>query len=148
MDDQYWMQQAIQMAMQAQAMQEVPVGAVITVNNECIAQAYNAPIHNHDPTAHAEMLALRVAGKKLNNYRMIDATMYVTLEPCVMCAMALVHARIKRLVFAAFDPKTGGITSTLDLFSQSFINHRFDYEGGILATEAKKLLQDFFKARR
>ena len=148
MNDQYWMQQAIQLAKQAEALNEVPVGAVLTLNNELIASSFNQPIANHDPSAHAELSVLRQAADKIGNYRLLNTTLYVTLEPCMMCVGAMVHARIQRLVFGAFDPKTGVVTSVARLLDEPYLNHRVQYEGGVLATECGEILSNFFRARR
>lgn len=147
-DDAYWMQQALNLAAQAQAAGEVPVGAVIVHNNELLAEGFNQPISRADATAHAEMIALQAACQKMHNYRLPGATLYVTLEPCVMCAGALVHARIERLVFAASEPKTGAAGSLLDVFSLPNINHRVICESGVLAEKSSQLLRDFFRQRR
>ena len=127
---------------------EVPVGAVIMREGQVIATGYNRPITTHDPTAHAEIVALRHAAQLLENYRLPDCELYVTLEPCAMCAMALMHARFKRVVFAAPDPKTGVAGSVLDLFSHRQLNHHTQIVGGLLAEPASKLLKDFFAERR
>lgn len=147
-DDAYWMHQALNLAAQAQAACEVPVGAVIVHNNELLAEGFNQPISLTDATAHAEIIALQAACQKMHNYRLPGATMYVTLEPCVMCAGALVHARIERLVFAASEPKTGAAGSLLDVFSLPNINHRVICESGVLAEQSSQLLRDFFRQRR
>ncbi|MCX4190529.1 tRNA adenosine(34) deaminase TadA [Methylophaga sp. OBS3] len=147
-DDVYWMQHALQLAEKAQAAGEVPVGAVIVQNDELIAEGYNQPISQHDATAHAEIMALHTACQKLQNYRLPGTTMYVTLEPCIMCAGALVHARIERLVYAASEPKTGAAGSLLDVFTLPNINHRVNCESGVLAEQSSQLLRDFFRQRR
>lgn len=146
--DKYWMQQALMLAKEAKAENEVPVGAVLVLNNELIGKGYNSPIKTHDPTAHAEMLALREGATKLQNYRLPETTLYVTLEPCLMCAGAMVHARIKRLVYGAFDPRTGVIKSVAQILDSPFLNHRVLHAGGLFEKEAAALLSDFFKARR
>lgn len=146
--DHHWMHQALQLAQQAAFNNEVPIGAIIIKNNECIAAAYNQPIQLNDPCAHAEILALREAGKKLNNYRLLDTTLYVTLEPCAMCAAAMIHARIKRVVFGAHDSRTGAAGSVIDLFGMSYWNHAVEVTKEILAAESAQLLRDFFKQRR
>lgn len=142
------MRYAIRLAQRAEQQGEVPVGALIVKNDQCIAEGWNASIINHDPTAHAEMVALRNAGKVLENYRLIDATLYVTLEPCVMCMGAISHARIKRLVFGAFDPKRGAVCNALSLAEASFLNHRIGWQGGVLEADCAEILRDFFRARR
>lgn len=147
-DDAFWMRQALNLAMQAQAAGEVPVGAVIVQNNQLLAEGFNQPISRADATAHAEMIALQAACQTMHNYRLPGATMYVTLEPCIMCAGALVHARIERLVFAASEPKTGAAGSLLDVFSLANINHRLVCESGLLAEQSSQLLRDFFRQRR
>lgn len=142
------MRYAIRLAQRAEQQGEVPVGALIVKNEQCIAEGWNASIINHDPTAHAEMMALRNAGKVLENYRLIDATLYVTLEPCVMCMGAISHARIKRLVFGAFDPKRGAVCNALSLAEASFLNHQVGWQGGVLEPDCAEILRDFFRARR
>lgn len=146
--DQYFMQQAITLAKQAAAIGEVPVGAVIVYNGTIIGQGFNQPIKQHDPSAHAEMVAIREAAKALNNYRLINTTLYVTLEPCSMCAGLLVHARINRLVYGTTEPRAGVIISQDQFFNKSFLNHRLIIEGGVLEDECSVLLKDFFKNRR
>lgn len=146
--DQYWMNLAIDLAKLAQSHDEVPVGAVLVLNDTLIAKGFNQPIATCDPTAHAEIVALRSAGEILNNYRLLDATMYVTLEPCLMCAGALVHARIKRLVFGAYDLKAGVVSTHENVFDKPYLNHRVTYEGGLMQASCALLLSDFFKARR
>jgi len=142
--DQMFMQQALQLAQTAAKNNEVPVGAVLVLENKMIGQGWNQPIHSCDPTAHAEIIALRQAAKHLNNYRLIDTTLYVTLEPCIMCIGAIVHARVKRVVYAAADPKVGAVQSAL---TQPF-NHQVEYVSGVLAEPCSELLRQFFKARR
>jgi tRNA(adenine34) deaminase len=146
--DRQFMQQALEQAGLAALAGEVPVGAVIVRNGEVIARAFNKPITNHDPSAHAEMLALRQAALSAENYRLPDTTLYVTLEPCTMCAGAMLHARIDRIVYGAADPKTGAAGSVLDVFSSKQINHQTVIEGGVMAQECGQLLRDFFKERR
>jgi tRNA(adenine34) deaminase len=126
----------------------VPVGAVILRDGKVIATGYNRPITEHDPTAHAEIVALRHAAQLLGNYRLPECELFVTLEPCAMCAMALMHARLKRVVFGASDPKTGAAGSVLDLFAVPQLNHHTQRLGGVLADECGKVLQDFFAERR
>jgi tRNA(adenine34) deaminase len=147
-EDEKWMQIAISEANLAKNLGEIPVGAVIIQNDKLIAKAHNQPILNHDPTAHAEVEALRKAGRKLKNYRLSGTTLYVTLEPCAMCLGAMMHARIERVIFGASDPKTGVCGSKVDLTSEAFFNHRIRVEGGVLEKETKNLLQSFFKSRR
>ena len=147
-DPTYFMQQALAEAHAADAEGEVPVGAVIVRGDEIIARAHNQPIGLNDPTAHAEILALRFAGERLGNYRLTDCDLYVTLEPCAMCAAALVHARIRRLIYAAADPKSGAVRSTMQLLDAPSLNHRVEVESGLLAEECAALLQRFFSLRR
>jgi tRNA(adenine34) deaminase len=146
--DEAWMRYAFRLAQRAEQQGEVPVGAIVVKDDQCIAEGWNASIAMHDPTAHAEMVALRNAGLALENYRLCEATIYVTLEPCVMCMGAISHARIKRLVFGAFDPKRGAVCNALSLTDASFLNHRISWDGGVLETECSELLRDFFRARR
>ena len=143
-----WMEQCMILAKQAQEVGEVPVGAVVVVDNKMVAQGFNQPIGHHDPTAHAEIIAMRRAAQILQNYRLCDATLYVTLEPCAMCAGAIVHARIGRLVFGAYDPKAGAVGSTMNLLASDHVNHRVVHQGGLLAQQCGQLLVDFFKQRR
>lgn len=142
------MRYAIRLAQRAEQQGEVPVGALVVRDNQCIAEGWNVPIGSHDPTAHAEVVAMRGAGLFMENYRLTDATLYVTLEPCVMCIGAMSHARIKRLVFGAYDPKRGAVCNALSLTDASFLNHRISWDGGVLETECSEMLRDFFKARR
>lgn len=144
----YWIKRALQLAKKAQALNEVPIGAVLTFNNEIISEGWNQSIVNSDPTAHAEIIALRAAAKKINNYRLLDTTLYVTLEPCVMCAGAILQARIKRVVFGAYDPKGGAFGSVFNIFQTKEINHRVDSIGGVMQQECADLLRQFFQARR
>jgi tRNA(adenine34) deaminase len=146
--DETWMQRAIILAKEAAALGEVPVGAVLILDNELLAEGGNAPIRMQDPTQHAEIAVLRLAAKKLNNYRLLNTTLYVTLEPCMMCVGALVHARIKRLVFGAADLKSGAVVSCAQLLDQTFLNHRVSYQGGLLAKTCGHVLSEFFRARR
>ena len=143
-----WMELALEQARLAQAMSEVPVGAVLVQDDQLIASAHNQPIYSNDPTAHAEIQLLRAAGKQLNNYRFPNTTLYVTLEPCTMCLGAMIHARVSRIVFGAYDEKTGVCGSCQDLSTSKCFNHSIETEGGILADECKQLLQKFFKKRR
>ena len=147
-DDEKWMNLAIKQAIKAEEKDEVPVGAVIVKNGVLLAEAHNQTISTNDATAHAEIQLLRAAGKKLKNYRQIHSTIYVSLEPCAMCLGAMVHARITRIVFGAYNPKTGVCGSCSDLTNVDFFNHKIDIKGGVLETKCSKLLQDFFKTRR
>lgn len=143
------MQRALAQAALGERIDEVPVGAVlVSAAGEVLAECHNQTISQSDPCAHAEILALREAGQKLGNYRLLNTTMYVSLEPCAMCAMALVHARVKRLVFAASDPKTGACGSVFNLIADSRHNHRVEVQSGLLQQEASARLSAFFKAKR
>ena len=146
--DENAMRLALDQALNAQLAGEVPVGAVIMRAGQVIATGYNRPITTHDPTAHAEIVALRHAAELLENYRLPECELFVTLEPCAMCAMALMHARFKRVVFAATDPKTGAAGSVVDLFAQPKLNHHTELLGGVLAEPASQLLRAFFAERR
>jgi tRNA(adenine34) deaminase len=147
--DLQFMQLALQEAQQAKARGEVPVGAIIVRKDQVIARAGNSPIGLHDPSAHAEMLALRAAGAALQNYRLDDTVLYVTLEPCLMCAAAMVHARVRRVVFGAFDPKAGAAGGLIDAFALKGLNHRVDVFGGVLEeAEFSALLSGFFDGTR
>ena len=146
--DHQFMCQALALAQQAAELGEVPVGAVIVVDGVVIGEGYNQPIATHDPTAHAEVVAIRQAAQKLQNYRLENSTLYVTLEPCTMCVGALIHARVVRVVFAATEPKAGSLVSARQLLNSGYYNHQFVFVGGLLAEEASTLLSGFFKARR
>lgn len=146
--DHYWMQRAIELADKAAQVGEVPIGALLVLNDEVVGEGYNRPIRHNDPTAHAEIIALRDAASRIGNYRLLDTTLYVTLEPCMMCAGAMVHARIKKLIFGATDPKAGAVISKASLLEQTFLNHRVEYAGGLLSDACGHLLSQFFKARR
>lgn len=146
--DLQWMQHAIGLAKQAALLQEVPVGAVLVHDNEIIGEGFNRPITTHDATAHAEIVALRNGAEKIKNYRLVNTTLYVTLEPCLMCVGAMVHARVQRVVFGAPDPKTGAVQSVFQLGQSSQFNHQIQYAGGLLADECGALLREFFRARR
>jgi tRNA(adenine34) deaminase len=147
-EDEKWMQIAISESNLAKTKDEIPVGAVLIQNSKLIAQAHNQSISHNDPTAHAEIQVLRIAAKQQRNYRLVGSTIYVTLEPCAMCLGAMMHARIKRIVFGASDPKTGVCGSCANLTSEAFFNHRITVLGGILEKESKEILQSFFKLRR
>jgi len=142
------MRESLRLAARAAERGEVPVGALVVKDGKVIGRGYNAPISSKDPTAHAEIQALREATKNLGNYRLEGCSLYVTLEPCAMCAGAILHARIARLVYGAADPKTGACGSVVDLFSEKKLNHHTEVTGGILAVEAGRLLSEFFAARR
>ena len=148
MNDEIFMQEAIALARQAAERGEVPVGAVVVKEGAVLGRGYNAPISSSDPTAHAEIGALREAAAALGNYRLIDCTLYVTLEPCAMCAGAIMHARMARLVYGAPDPKTGACGSVVDLFSDRRLNHHTEVTRGVLAEECGRMLSDFFAGRR
>lgn len=143
-----WMRKALELAKQAEQAGEVPVGAILVRNHHIIGQGYNCPIQSHDPSAHAEIQALREAGQKVENYRFPGSTLYVTLEPCTMCVGSLIHARIQHLVFGAYDPRTGAVQSVASILDEPHHNHRVTYQGGILAEECGNLLQAFFQSRR
>jgi len=144
----HWMQYAIQLAQKAADQDEVPVGAVIVKDNQLIAEGWNQPIQSHDPSAHAEIMAIRNAGQALNNYRLIDTTMYVSLEPCSMCVGAMIHARVKHLVFGASDLKTGATGSAINLIHNPIHNHKIEVTGGVMEAECREVLQLFFKLKR
>jgi tRNA(adenine34) deaminase len=146
--DTFWMQHALTLATSAGAHGEVPVGAVLVMDDQIIGEGSNQPIGQCDPTAHAEIIALRAGAKHINNYRLINSTLYVTLEPCVMCIGAIVHARVKRLVFGASDPRAGAVASAFQIIAADKLNHRVACEGGLLAVECGQLLTDFFRVRR
>ena len=146
--DASYMRQAMLLAENAQAIGEVPVGAIVVVDSLIIGQGYNQSITTHDPSAHAEMLAMREAAKNLQNYRLVDATLYVTLEPCPMCAGLLVHGRVKRIVFGAYDQKTGATGTVMNLVQHESLNHKIEVTGGCLQDECSAQISDFFKQRR
>lgn len=146
--DQQCMQRALELAHIAKGAGEVPIGAVLTLNNQVIAEGHNQPILQHDPTAHAEIVTLRLAAKKIGNYRLVDTTLYTTLEPCCMCAGAIVHARIKRVVFATQDPRAGAAGSVFNLLNTEKLNHSCSTEHGLLADESSLLLKQFFQSKR
>ena len=143
-----FMQRALELADAAETNGEVPVGAVLVRGGEIIAQGANRPIASNDPTAHAEIEALRAGGQVIGSYRLTDTTLYVTLEPCAMCAAAIVHARVRRLVFGAWDPRAGAAGSIVDVFALPGLNHRVDVFGGVLAEECTHRLKEFFAGRR
>lgn len=146
--DDVFMRQALALAARAEALGEVPVGAVIVVNGQVVGEGFNQPIARHDPTAHAEVMAMRQAGRRLGNYRLLGATLYVTLEPCAMCAGAMVHGRVQRLVFGAADPRTGAVGSVHDLVRCPAFNHQLAVTSGVLGAECGALLTSFFRRRR
>jgi tRNA(adenine34) deaminase len=146
--DEMYMRRALELARDAEAAGEVPVGAVIVRGNEIIGEGFNRPISQRDPTAHAEMIALRAAAALSDSYRLTGTTLYVTLEPCAMCAGAMVHARVSRLVYAAPDPRAGAAGSVFNVVRSPALNHRLDVDGGVLGEECGALLRNFFLARR
>jgi tRNA(adenine34) deaminase len=148
MTDQEYMQAALALAAEAAEAGEVPVGAIVVKDGEIVGRGYNAPISTHDPSAHAEIRAMRDAAKNLGNYRLVGCTLYVTLEPCAMCAGAIQHARIARVVFGAADPKTGACGSVVNLMEEARLNHHATVEGGVMAQECGGALSAFFAARR
>ncbi|MED5388183.1 MAG: tRNA adenosine(34) deaminase TadA [Pseudomonadota bacterium] len=148
MNDEIWMQRALALAKQAASAGEVPVGAVLVRDGRVLGEGYNQPITGHDPTAHAEVVALRAAAQEQQNYRLPGSTLYVTLEPCTMCFGALIHARVARLVYAASEPRAGVCVSQLQLPQVSFYNHKLVVEGGVMGMESAALLKAFFAARR
>jgi tRNA(adenine34) deaminase len=146
--DLHWMQHALSLAQRAEQAGEVPVGAVIVREEEMIAEGWNQPVASHDPTAHAEIMALRAAGAAEENYRLLDTTLYVTLEPCVMCAGAIIHARVGRVVYGATDPRVGAAGSAFSLLGSDQFNHVVQVQGGVLAEQCSEMLRAFFRARR
>ena len=148
MSDEDYMRAAIELAREAGANDEVPVGAVVVLNGEIVGRGFNQPIGRHDPSAHAEIMALRDAGARLGNYRLPGCELYVTLEPCAMCAGAIMHSRIARVVYGAADPKTGVAGSVVDLFAEPRLNHHATIERGVLGDECGRMLSSFFAARR
>lgn len=148
MTDQDWMKYALQLAERAAEEGEVPVGAVMVLENKIIGEGWNQPIASHDPTAHAEIQAIRKSAVHLRNYRLLNTTLYVSLEPCAMCVGAIVHARVGRLVFGADDPKAGGIRSVFQLLDSGHFNHKVDWTGGVLAEPCGQILSQFFQKKR
>lgn len=146
--DEYWMRHALRLAGRAWEEGEVPVGALVVRDKRLVAEGWNHPIGNHDPSAHAEIVALRAAGQAEHNYRLPGTTLYVTLEPCVMCAGAIIHARVQRVVFGAPDPRTGAAGSVFSLLDSDKFNHRVEVMGGVLADDCGDLLRRFFRERR
>jgi tRNA(adenine34) deaminase len=148
MSDAEFMSEALTLAMSAGQAGEVPVGAIVVCDGQIVGRGYNAPISSHDPSAHAEIQALRAAALALRNYRLAGCTLYVTLEPCAMCAGAIQHARVARVVFGAADPKTGACGSVVNLFAEPLLNHHAQIEGGLLAEQCGEVLTNFFRERR
>ena len=146
--DEHWMRKALQLAMHAESLGEVPVGAVLVKDDQLVAEGWNQPITSNDPTAHAEIVAMRKAGLQLKNYRLVDTVLYVTLEPCVMCAGALIHARVKRVVYGASDPKAGSDKTVFNVLRDDRFNHRIEVTAGVLAEECGRMLSDFFQSKR
>lgn len=146
--DEEWMHYALSLSARAEKLEEVPVGAVLVLDNKIIGEGFNQPIQRKDPTAHAEIVALRAGALTLNNYRLLNTTLYVTLEPCAMCVGAILQARVKRLVFAARDPRAGAIESVFQIPLEPRLNHRLICEGGLLERESAEQLKNFFRARR
>ena len=142
------MTQALALAKRAAGEGEVPVGALIVKDDQVLGEGWNHPIKAHDPSAHAEMIALRAAAQRVGNYRLTGTTLYVTLEPCVMCAGAIIHARVQRLVFGAWDPKAGAVSSVYDVIAKPRLNHTVEWTGGVMEAESGELLREFFRARR
>jgi len=148
MSDEDFMREALRLAAQAAQAGEVPVGAVVVKDGQIVGRGSNAPISRHDPSAHAEIMALRDAARQLGNYRLVGCELFVTLEPCMMCVGAMFHARVARVVFGAHDPKTGAAGSVFNMFAETRLNHHARIHGGVLAEECGKVLSDFFSARR
>ena len=148
MRDESFMREALALAAEAEALGEVPVGAVVVKDGEIIGRGFNRPVSSHDPTTHAEIVALRDASQRIKNYRLVDCELYVTLEPCMMCVGAMLHARLKRVVFGASDPKTGACGSVVNLPAEEKLNHHTMFEGGVLRDECSAMLKKFFQARR
>ncbi len=146
--DIFWMQHALELAHRAETEAEVPVGAVVVYQDQVIGEGWNRPIGDTDPTAHAEIMALRSAAKKLDNYRLLDSTLYVTLEPCIMCTGAIIHARVKRVVYGALDPKAGAQQSAFTILGTDCLNHQVEVTHGIMAEECGNVLSEFFRKRR
>ena len=146
--DKRFMRRALELAGYARDAGEVPVGSVLVLNNEVIGEGFNQPIASHDPTAHAELMAIRQAAQTMQNYRLPESTIYVTLEPCTMCIGAMIHARVSRLVYGAREPRAGAVESALNLAGLDCYNHRFETCGGVLADESANLLREFFASRR
>jgi tRNA(adenine34) deaminase len=148
MSDSIFMARALELAREAERAGEVPVGAVIVKDGVIVGEGSNRPINTNDPTAHAEIVAMRAAAQQLNTYRLLDTTLYVTLEPCPMCAGAMVHARVKRLVYAATDPRAGAAGTIFNIVQHPSLNHRIEYEAGLMGEECGAMLRAFFQGRR
>lgn len=148
MNDEDWMQYALSLAKKAEQQDEVPVGAILVMDDECIAEGWNKPISSNDPTAHAEIMILRAASEQLQNYRLPGTTLYVTLEPCMMCVGALIHARVARVVYGATDPKAGAAGSVFELLGTDKLNHKIEITRGVMKDECASLLTSFFQRRR
>lgn len=148
MSDSFYMARALELAREAESAGEVPVGAVLVKDDVIVGEGWNRPISANDPTAHAEIVALRAAAEKLATYRLLDTTLYVTLEPCPMCAGAMVHARVKRLVYAATDPRAGAAGTVFNIVQHPLLNHRLDCEAGVMGEECGAMLRGFFLRRR
>ena len=147
-DDAHWMHEALQLAEHAASHQEVPVGALLIKDGKVLGKGWNQPITRNDPSAHAELVALRNAANSIKNYRLVGTELFVTLEPCIMCVGAMLHARINRLVFGAYDPKTGAAGSVFNLLNDNRQNHDIKVKGGVLQDECAEILQEFFRKRR
>jgi tRNA(adenine34) deaminase len=146
--DQKWMRYALTLAAKAEALSEVPVGAVVVKDDVLVAEGWNQPITSNDPTAHAEVVAIRAAAQALQNYRLVGCTLYVTIEPCTMCAGSLIHSRVDRVVYGALEPKAGAVESQLKLLNSAHFNHSVSIQSGVLAVECRVVISDFFKKRR
>ena len=146
--DKDWMQRCLELSRKAEQEGEVPVGAVVVLDNDCIGEGWNRPISTNDPTGHAEIIALRAAALHQDNYRLPDTTLYVTLEPCVMCAGAIIHARVSRVVFGAYDAKAGAVSSVFNILGTDRLNHVVDVTGGVMESECAGVLQEFFRKKR
>lgn len=146
--DELWMEEALREAQRARALGEVPVGAVVVLDGRVIGRGCNRPITENDPTAHAEILALREAGEEMRNYRLVDCELFVTVEPCAMCAGAITHARIRRLIYGADDPKAGGVQSVVEVLNHQGLNHQVEVTAGVLAGRSREMLQAFFREKR
>lgn len=147
-DDEIFMRRALQLARDGAALGEVPVGAVVVKDGVIVGEGFNQPISSHDPTAHAEVVALRDAARRLGNYRLVDCDIYVTLEPCLMCCGALVHARVREVIYGAEEPKAGSVRSRMNALEMPHLNYRVAARGGVLADECSQVLSEFFRARR